>query len=126
MIRSEAEVRELCDRIRQIAYELHEDLGHGHLEKVYENGLCHRLKKAGFVVAQQHPLPVYDADGTLLGDYFADLLIDNQLIVELKAAKCIGPEHIAQVLGYLRAARLRDGLLINFGSAKFEIKKLIL
>ncbi|MBX3730520.1 MAG: GxxExxY protein [Candidatus Sumerlaeia bacterium] len=126
MTRDDAAIKSLCDQIRQIAYDLHAYLAHGHLEKVYENGLAHRLRKAGFQVVQQHPLQVTDEDGTVLGDYFADLLVDGFLIIELKAAKAIAPEHLAQVLGYLRAARMRDALLINFGSPTFEIKKLIL
>jgi GxxExxY protein len=70
-------------------------------------------------------LTVFDEDGTLLGDYLADLLVEGVLIVELKTAKALAPEHEAQVLGYLRSARLEHGLLINFGSRKFEIRKYI-
>jgi len=69
---------------------------------------------------------VFDEDGTGLGEYHADLLVDNRLIVELTACKALGPEHIAQVLGYLRAARMRDALLINFGSPTLQVRKLIL
>jgi GxxExxY protein len=100
--------------------------GHGHLEKVYENALAHRLRKLGLDVHQQHPLNVHDEDGTLIGKYFADLLVDNRLIVELKAAGELADEHIAQVLGYLKSSRLENALLVNFGSSKFQIKKYIL
>ncbi len=72
---------------------------------------------------QQHPITVYDEDGTLIGDYLADLLVEGELIVELKACKTLAAEHEAQVLGYLKASRLDHGLLINFGSYKFEIRK---
>ena len=99
--------------------------GHGHLEKVYENALAHRLRKAGVAVEQQFPLTVYDEDGTIIGEYFADILVDGRLIVELKACRALANEHIAQILGYLKSARIEDGLLINFGSFKFEIKKYI-
>jgi GxxExxY protein len=99
--------------------------GHGHLEKVYENALAHRLLKAGLAVEQQRPIQVYDEDGTLIGDYYADLLIEGVLIVELKTAKALAPEHEAQILGYLRASRIEHGLLINFGAFKFEIRKFI-
>jgi len=116
----------LCDRVRQTAYNLHTFLRQGHLEKVYENGLAHRLRKAGLKVEQQHPLKVYDEDGTVLGDYFTDLLIESELIIELKAGKAITDEHIAQVLGYLRASGHRHALLINFGAQKIQFKKLIL
>jgi GxxExxY protein len=97
--------------------------GNGHLEKVYENALAHRLRKAGFEVKQQHPMAVYDEDGTSIGDYFGDLLVDNRLIVELKAAKAIADEHVAQTLGYLKASRIEHGLLINFGSYRFQVRK---
>ena len=117
------DMKELCDRVRQTAYEIHEYHGHGHLEKVYENALAHRLHKAGLRVEQQHPIKVYDEDGTPIGDYYADLVIEDELIVELKTAKTLAPEHTAQILGYLKSARLEHGLLINFGSYKFEIRK---
>ena len=119
-------INELCNVVRQTAYDIHVYLGNGHLEKVYENALAHRLRKIGFDVKQQHPLKVYDEDGTEIGDHFADLFLDDRLIVELKAAKAIADEHIAQILGYLKALRIEHGLLINFGSYRFEIKKFIL
>jgi GxxExxY protein len=77
-------------------------------------------------VEQQHPLRVYDEDGILLGDYFADLLIEDQLIVELKAIRTIADEHVAQILGYLRSARIETGLLVNFGSPVLQIKKYLM
>jgi GxxExxY protein len=124
--RDENTALELCDRIRQVAFELHAYLRHGHLEKVYENGLVHRLRKAGIRVEQQKPVQVYDKDGTILGDYFVDLLDEDFLIIELKACKALADEHIAQVLGYLRATCCRDALLINFGGPKIQIRKFIL
>jgi GxxExxY protein len=117
---------QLCDEIRETSFALHRFLKHGHAEKVYENGLAHRLRKAGFEVEQQYPLPVYDEDGTLLGDFYADLYINQTLIVELKACRGIVDDHIAQLLGYLRAARIEHGLLINFGSPILSIKKYVL
>lgn len=117
------EIKALCDRVRQIAFDIHVYHGHGHLEKVCENALAHRLSKAGFKVKQQHPVVVFDEDGTVIGDYIADLLIEDILIVELKTAKALAPEHEAQTMGYLKSARLEHGLLINFGSYKFEIRK---
>lgn len=98
-MRTEEEMKELCDRIRETAFGLHVYLRHGHLEKVYENGLAHRLRKAGLKVEQQQPLQVTDADGTVLGDYFADLVVEDCLIVELKACRALADEHVAQVLG---------------------------
>jgi GxxExxY protein len=116
-------INQLCDQVRQTVYDIHLYHAHGHLEKVYENALAHRLRKQGLEVHQQYPIKVYDEDGTIIGDYLADLLISGQLVVELKTAKTIAPEHEAQVLAYLKSSRLRHGLLINFGSYKFEIRK---
>jgi GxxExxY protein len=117
------DIKSLSDQVRQTAYDIHVYHGHGHLEKVYENALAHRLQKMGLEVKQQCPVKVYDEDGTLIGDYLADLLVEGKLIVELKAAKALAAEHEAQILGYLKSARLEHGLLINFGAPKFEIKK---
>jgi GxxExxY protein len=119
-------IMELCDVVRQTAYDIHTYHSNGHLEKVYENALVNRLRKLGLDVKQQHSLTVYDEDGTILGEYFADLMIENQLVVELKACKALTNEHVSQVLGYLKASKIEHGLLINFGSYKFQIKKFIL
>ena len=116
-------VNELCDMVRETAYAIHCYHGHGHLEKVYENALAHRLRKAGLHAEQQHPIEVFDEDGTSIGEYFADLMVEDALIVELKASRTLVSEHVAQVLGYLRSARREHGLLINFGSYKFQIRK---
>src|SRR5262245_50181415 len=117
------DLNQLADVVRQIAYSIHAYHGHGHLEKVYENALSNRLRKAGRLVAQQHPLTVCDEDQTIIGEYFADLLVENSLIVELKTARAIAPEHEAQAIGYLKSSRLKHALLINFGSYKFLIRK---
>ncbi len=116
-------INELCDLVRETSYAIHVYHSHGHLEKVYENALVHRLRKQGVAVKQQHPIPVLDEDGTVIGDYYADLIVDDRLVVELKAAKSLADEHTAQLLGYLKSTRLEHGLLINFGSYKFQIKK---
>jgi GxxExxY protein len=117
------QVMELCNQVRETAYAIHRYHGNGYLEKVYENALVHRLRKAGLDVKQQHRLIVRDEDGTEIGEYFADLLIENELIVELKACKTTTGEHYAQLLHYLKGAGKEHGLLINFGSYKFHIKK---
>lgn len=121
----DAEVKRLCDTIREISYAIHKYHAYGHLERVYENALAHRLRKAGIAVVQQHPIQVYDDDGTLIGDYYADLLVDGYLLIELKAVRALAPEHAAQILGYLKSARLVHGLLINFGAPHFQIRKFI-
>ena len=120
------DIRQLCDVIRETSFEIHCYLRHGHLEKIYENALVHRLEKRSIKVERQHPLSVYDEDGTLLGDFCADLFVDDRLIVELKACKTLANEHISQLLGYLRASRIEHGLLINFGAPKMQIKKYVL
>ncbi len=117
---------ELCDLVRETAYGLHCYLRNGHLEKVYENGIAHRLDKIGVEVRQQHPLTVRDEDGTVLGEYFADLLVEERLIVEIKAARAIDESHVSQVLGYLKSSRIEHGLLINFGAPKLQIRKFVL
>jgi GxxExxY protein len=119
------DLQQLCEQIRQISSEIHVYHGHGHWEKGYEHALAHRWRKAGIEVKQPQPIQVFDEDGTLSGDYYADLLVDGWLIVELKTAKALADEHAAQILGYLKSARLEHGLLINFGSYKFELRKLV-
>jgi len=97
----------------------------GHREKIYENALAHRLRKRGINLSQQHELRVFDEDGTLLGDLKADLFIENRLICEIKGVRSLVDEHVAQLLGYLRASRIEHGLLINFGAPKLQIRKFI-
>ncbi len=119
-------IMDLSDIIRDTSYSIHRYLRSGHLEKVYENCLAHRLRKQSVTVRQQFPIEIYDEDGTPLGHFVADLLIEGVLIVELKACPALMTDHIAQVLGYLRGARLHHGMLINFGSSRIQLKKLIL
>ena len=121
-----SDIFKLCDIIRKVSFDIHSYLKHGHLEKVYENALYHRLKNKSLNVEQQYPIEVRDKDGTVLGDFFADLFVENKLIVELKACSTLVNEHIAQLLGYLRATGIEHGLLINFGNPKLQIKKYIL
>jgi GxxExxY protein len=116
----------LCDRVREASFALQRHLRHGHVEKVYENGLAHRLRKGGMEVTQQQALEVSDEDGTLLGIFSADLFVNRKLVIEIKACRALVEEHVAQLLGYLRASRIEHGLLINFGSPKLEIRKFIL
>lgn len=125
-IQETAAVNKVCDVIRQTSFDIHKFLRSGHLEKVYENALAHRLAKIGINAIQQHPLDVCDEDGTLLGHLSADLFVENTLVVEIKACRVLVDEHVAQLLGYLRASRIEHGLLINFGGPKLQIKKYIL
>ena len=115
----------LCDIVRETSFDIYQYLRSGHREQIYENALAHRLRKRGVKVQQQQAVKVFDEDGTLLGLLRADLLIETELICEIKACQAVLPEHKAQLLGYLRASRIEHGLLINFGGARFEIKKYI-
>ena len=116
----------LCDVVRETSFQIHNYLRHGHREQIYENALVHRLRKQGIRVEQQPEILVYDEDGTVIGHLKADLLVEARLICEVKGARTIVDEHVAQLLGYLRASRLEHGLLINFGGPRLQIKKLIL
>lgn len=117
---------ELCDKVRETAFSLHSFLRHGHKEMIYENGMAHRLRNQGIDVEQQLVLQVFDADGTVLGDLLIELMIEGELVIEVKAAKVIAPGHTAQLLGYLRACRKEHGLIINFGAPELEIRKYII
>jgi GxxExxY protein len=119
-------INQLCDLVRETCFSIHRYHRHGHVEKIYENALAHRFRKQGLEVSQQHPLSVYDEDGTPLGDFFADLFVENQLVVELKAVRAIADEHVAQILGYLRSSRIETGLLINFGTPILSVKKYLM
>jgi GxxExxY protein len=120
------DINELCDAVRETSFSIHCYHRNGHLEKIFENALAHRLRKQGFDVKQQHPLSVLDEDGTILGEFFSDLLIENRLIVELKAARVVAEEHIAQLLGYLKSGRIETGLLVNFGAPRLYVKKYLM
>ena len=122
---TEAHAKQLANVIRETSFAIHQWFSNGFLEKVDENALANRLRKQGFVVAQQQPIPVRDEDGTIVGDYVADLVFNDSLIIELKAVRSLDEVHLAQLYAYLRASRLSHGLLINFGAPKLQIKKLI-
>ena len=119
---TEQEANKICDKIRQIAYDIHGYLGVGYLEKVYENVLAHRLTKAGMAVQSQVPIQVADEDGFVIGEYVADMVVDG-IIIELKSVSTLLQIHLAQLLNYMKAMKLEHGLLINFGSEKFQCKK---
>ena len=118
--------KELTELIIKAFYNVYNKLGYGFLEKVYENALAHRLQIKGYTVQQQFPVTVFDEDGFVIGDFASDLLVEGEIIVELKAAANLADVHVAQVLNYLRATKKQHGLLINFGSVKFQCRKFIL
>ncbi len=95
-------------------YNVYNALGFGFLEKVYENSLAHLLRQQGLFVHQQAPISVL-FDGVIVGEYFADLLVEDKVVVELKTGERFHPEHSAQLLNYLKATHIEVGLLLNFG-----------
>ena len=105
---------ELTDKIIAAAYDVHEILGSGFLEKVYENSLAIRLRKLGYQVHQQYPMNVY-FEGVIVGEYFADLFVDDKVIVELKLTTELTRVHHLQLYNYLRATGVKVGLLLGFG-----------
>ena len=119
--------RELTERIIGCAYRVHQTLGAGFLEKVYENALAIELSRNGLSARQQTALPVY-YEGEKVGEYFADLVIEEEIICELKACDALAREHEVQLVNYLAATGKDIGLLINFGKSvtvkrKFRIYK---
>ena len=115
------DIDNLTHRVIGSAYKVYNTLGFGFLEKVYENSLKIELKSHGIYVQQQVRLPVW-YEGQQVGIYFPDLWIEKQLIVEIKAAVGLAPEHEMQLVHYLAATGIDHGLLINFG-AKVQIKR---
>ena len=106
--------KETTGKIIKAFYYVYNELGYGFLEKVYENALVIVLRKHGCKVVQQVPVKVY-FEGELVGDYFADLVVNDCVIVELKAAELISEAHESQLVNYLRATDMEVGLLLNFG-----------
>ncbi len=118
------DVNEITRKIIGCAYSVSNTLGIGFIEKVYENALAHEVRKTGLAVQQQFAFKVH-YDGVVVGDFFADLLVGERVLVELKAVSALTDEHLAQALNYLRATGKEVCLLINFGTAKIEIKRLL-
>jgi len=114
---------ELTEKIIKASYEVYNELGYGFLEKVYENALALELKSAELPVVQQAPIKVYYKQN-LIGDYCADLLVGDKVIIEIKAVSQLAKIHEVQLVNYLKATKYEIGLLINFGD-KIEIKRKI-
>jgi GxxExxY protein len=115
--------KELTESILKVFYEVYNELGYGFLESVYQNAMYFELKSQGFKVEAQKKIKVYYKN-ELVGDFLADLLINDLLIIELKACDTLVKAHYAQTLNYLKAINIEVGLLLNFGE-KPEIKRLI-
>jgi GxxExxY protein len=120
----EGKYRVVTEGIIKIFYKVYNTLGYGFLEKVYENAIVVELKREGIHAIAQAPIKVL-YEGHVVGEYFADILVDDTVIVEIKAVKQLAPEHEAQLLNYLKATNIEVGLLINFGTRP-EVKRKIL
>lgn len=115
--------KELTDQILKVFYKVYNELGYGFLEKVYQNAMYLELKSQGFEVDAQKPIKVY-YNSEIVGDFFADLIINDLVILELKACEMLVKVHSAQTLNYLKATNIEIALLLNFGE-KPEIKRFI-
>jgi GxxExxY protein len=118
------ELNEITERIIGSAFTVGRGLGCGFLEKVYENALAYELRKAGLLVEQQYGIQV-QYDGVVVGQFFADMVVEKCVLVELKAVKTIDENHFAQCLNYLKATGLTVCLLINFGNSRVEFKRVV-
>ena len=116
--------KDLSYKIVELALEVHNELGCGFLEKVYENALMMLFEREGIPAKQQAPADVY-FQNKVIGQYFADILVDNKVILELKTVDAISDVHNAQVLNYLRATGVKLGLIMNFAKPRFEYKRLV-
>ena len=114
---------EITDKILKCYYTVYNELGYGFLEKVYENALAYELNNYGLICQKQHPIKVY-YDKIIVGEYYADLLINDCILIELKSTEKIIEEHEIQLINYLKATKYEVGLLLNFGK-KPEIKRKI-
>lgn len=117
-------INQLTEKIIACAYKVSNTLGSGFLEKVYENALAHELRKSGLQVEQQFPIQVH-YDGQVVGDYQADILVNHQIILELKTVDTLSDIHLAQCLNYLKATGLHLCLLLNFRHSRIEIKRIV-
>ena len=120
---TETDLNKVTERIIACAFEVSNVLGIGFVEKIYENALAHEMKKNGLRVAQQYPIKVI-YDEIMVGEFFADILVENLVLVELKAVIELNDDHMAQALNYLRATELSACLLINFGKSRIQIRRL--
>ncbi len=113
---------EITEKILKACFEVNNELGNGFLESVYEKALVIVLTEMGLKVQTQIPLKVMFR-GQTVGEFFPDIIVEDRVIVELKAVKALAPEHLAQVMHYLKATGIEVGLLVNFGSSKLEYRR---
>jgi GxxExxY protein len=113
---------DLCGKVIGLAMKVHSALGPGFLESVYQNALVWELRKGGFKAEAERPISV-QYDGQIVGAFMGDLLVNDSLIVELKASQSLAKAHEVQLVNYLVATGLEKGLLVNFGAERLEFKK---
>lgn len=118
------EVNAITELVIGSAYQVSNTLGCGFLERVYENALAHELRSKGLRIEQQVSLKVY-YDAVVVGDYVADMLVEGQLLLELKAVKSLDDVHVAQCINYLNGTGLKLCLLLNFGRPRLELRRII-
>ena len=119
------EINDITYKINGAIFEVNKILGPGFLEKVYENALLFELKNRGLEADKQVPIKVTYKD-KLVGEYFADILVENQVIIELKIVEKLDNNHEAQLLNYLKATGIKVGILVNFKQTRAEIKRMVL
>lgn len=119
------EFDELSHKIIKSAIEVHKKLGPGFLESIYQAALLIQLKKDGFIVEEQKEVTIY-FDGKPVGMHRLDMVVNKEIIVELKAVEAFDESHIAQVISYLKATGLKIGLLLNFSKTTLKIKRIVL
>jgi GxxExxY protein len=117
--------KDLSYQIIGLAMEVHRKLGYGFLEKVYENSLMILLKREGIRSEQQYPIKVY-FEGEVVGNYVADILIEDKIVIELKCVEKISNIHKAQALNYLKATQMRLAIILNFAKDKLQYERLVL
>jgi GxxExxY protein len=116
-------LNEVTEKVIGCAFTVSNGLGNGFLEKVYENALAHEMRKIRLDVRQQHRVPVR-YENVVVGEYVADLLVDDSVLVELKVVEALIPVHHAQCVNYLKATGLPICLLFNFGRPKIQIRRI--
>ncbi len=124
MVKDEAYYSSITEEIIGCSFRVSNLLGVGFLEKVYENALAYELKRSGLNIEQQFPISV-NYEEVVVGEYFADLLVENDVIVELKAVSALDPSHFSQCMNYLKATGYKVALLINFGTSKLQVRRIV-
>ena len=114
--------QELTGKILEACFEVSNELGSGFLESVYEKALLIALRQKGLNAQSQMPLEV-KFRGVVIGEFYADILVDSKVLLELKAVSAFGKEHFAQIINYLKATKIEVGLIINFGTSKLEYRR---